>query len=156
MTQNNHRAAVVVAENGLGRYQQTVRIGQHTLIADEPASLGGADAGPAPFDYLLTALGACTSMTLHMYAEVKKLPLTGVTVELTHEKIEVDGQGKVDRIGRIITLNGDLTPDQRTRLLEIANKCPVYRTLQSDIQIESMLQEGAAHEQAGTLAQPRK
>lgn len=152
MTQNNHRAAVVVAENGQGRYQQTVRIGQHTLIADEPDSVGGADAGPAPFDYLLTALGTCTSMTLRMYAEVKKLPLTSIKVELTHEKIEVDGRGKVDRIGRIITLNGNLTAEQRTRLLEIANKCPMYRTLQSDIQIDSELQESAAHEPADTQA----
>lgn len=152
MTQNNHRAAVVIIENGLGRYQQTVRVGQHTLLADEPASVGGADAGPAPFDYLLAALGTCTSMTLRMYAEVKKLPLTGVMVELTHEKVEVDGRGKADRIGRTITLNGDLTPEQRTRLLEIANKCPVYRTLQSDIQIESVLQKG----QLDTLAQSLK
>jgi putative redox protein len=143
MTQNNHHSTVVVNENGQGRYQQTVRAGRHTLIADEPASMGGADAGPAPFDYLLAALGACTSMTLRMYAEIKKLPLTGVSVKLSHEKIEIEGQGKRDRIGRIITLTGDLSPEQRTRLLEIANKCPVHRTLCSDVVIDSSLAASA-------------
>lgn len=144
MTANDQHTPVFVSENGKGRYQQTVSVGRHTLIADEPASVGGADAGPAPFDYLLAGLGACTSMTLRMYAEIKNLPLTAISVELTHEKIEVEGKGKVDRIERIITLTGDLTPEQRTRLLEIANKCPVHRTLRSDIQIDSALAESAA------------
>ncbi len=143
MTQNTHHTPVVVSENGKGRYQQTVSAGRHTLIADEPVSVGGADAGPAPFDFLLTALGACTSMTLRMYAEIKKLPLTGINVELTHEKIDVEGVGKVDHIERIITLSGDLTPEQRTRMLEIANKCPVHRTLCSDIRIDSTLADSA-------------
>lgn len=105
--------------------------------------MGGEDAGPAPFDYLLAALGACTSMTLRMYAEIKKLPLTAISVELTHEKIEVEGKGKIDRIERNIALTGDLTAEQRTRLLEIANKCPMHRTLRSDIQIDSALAEKA-------------
>lgn len=144
MSQNDHHTLVVVSENGQGRYQQSVHTGRHTLIADEPTALGGADAGPAPFDYLLTALGACTSMTLRMYADLKKLPLTGVSVELTYEKIEVEGKGKVDRIERTITLTGDLSPEQRTRMLEIANRCPVHRTLRSDIQIDSTLSESAA------------
>jgi putative redox protein len=144
MTENDHQPPVFVSENGKGRYQQTVSIGRHTMIADEPASVGGADAGPAPFDYLLAGLGACTSMTLRMYAEIKNLPLTGISVELKHEKIEVEGKGKVDRIERIITLTGDLTPEQRTRLLEIANKCPMHRTLCSDIRIDSALAESAA------------
>lgn len=139
MTQNNHQSAVVVSENGKGRYQQTIRAGQHTLIADEPVAAGGGDAGPAPFDYLLAALGACTSMTLRMYAEIKQLPLSGIDVHLSHEKIEVEGLGKVDRIERIITLRGELSPAQRTRMLEIANKCPMYRTLRSDIRIDSTL-----------------
>jgi putative redox protein len=143
MTQNDHRTLVVVGENGQGRYQQTIRTGRHRLIADEPTSVGGEDAGPAPFDYLLAALGACTSMTLRMYAEIKKLPLTAISVELTHEKIEVEGKGKIDRIERNIALTGDLTAEQRTRLLEIANKCPMHRTLRSDIQIDSALAEKA-------------
>lgn len=129
---------VVVSENGRGRYQQTVSVGPHQLIADEPESMGGSDAGPAPFDYLLAGLGACTSMTLRMYAELKKLPLDSVSVTLTHEKIDVDGS-KQDRITRRITLHGDLTPEQRQRMLEIANRCPVHRTLTGNLQIESEL-----------------
>lgn len=130
--------SVVVAENGEGRYQQAVTAGAHRLLADEPVSMGGADAGPAPYDYLLTALGACTSMTLRMYAELKKLPLTRVSVALSHEKIEVDGQ-KVDRITREITLEGELTPEQRQRMLEIANRCPIHRTLSGGVNIDSRL-----------------
>ena len=144
MTQENHPTSVSVGENGLGRYQQSVRIGRHSLLADEPVAVGGEDAGPAPYDYLLAALGACTSMTLRMYAEIKKLPLTAINVELTHEKIEIEGQGKVDRIERTITLDGDLSPEQRARMLEIANKCPMYRTLRSEIRIDSSLAESVA------------
>ena len=130
---------VVVAENGAGRYQQQVTVAAHTLIADEPVSMGGNDAGPAPFDYLLTALGACTSMTLRMYAELKQLPLERVSVTLTHEKIEVEGKGKIDRISRRIGLEGNLTPEQRKRMLEIANRCPVHRTLSGNLEIDSSL-----------------
>lgn len=130
---------VVVAENGLGRYQQTVRAGAHVLVADEPAGMGGADAGPAPYDYLLAALGACTSMTLRMYAERKGLPLRKVTVTLAHEKVEVEGRGRIDRITRRIAVDGELTPEQRERLLEIANRCPVHRTLSGDLDIASSL-----------------
>ena len=129
---------LTVSENGLGCYQQTVSNGRHTLIADEPQAMGGDDAGPAPFDFLLAALGSCTSITLRMYAQRKQLPLTHVSVALSHEKIDVDGQ-RVDRIERHITLTGDLSDEQRARLLEIANKCPMYRTLQSDIRIDSHL-----------------
>jgi len=127
---------LTVSENGLGRYQQTINSGRHTLIADEPLAADGDDAGLAPFDFLLAALGSCTAITLRMYAERKDLPLTHVSVALTHEKTDVDGL-RVDRIERIITLEGDLTLEQRARLLEIANKCPMYRTLQSDIKIDS-------------------
>ena len=86
---------VVVAENGKGRYQQEVSVGQHRLLADEPESVGGADAGPAPFDFLMAALGACTSMTLRMYAERKEIALTGVSVEMDHEKIDIPGRGQI-------------------------------------------------------------
>ncbi len=129
---------VIVAENGQGRYQQQVIAGQHHLIADEPASMGGADAGPAPFDFIMSGLGACTSMTLRMYAERKELPLTRVSVELSHDKLEIDGVQR-DRITRHITLEGDLSPEQRQRLLEIANKCPVHRALSQSIQLDCTL-----------------
>ena len=129
---------VIVAENGQGRYQQQVIAGQHHLIADEPASMGGADAGPAPFDFIMSGLGACTSMTLRMYAERKELPLTKVSVELSHDKVEIDGVQR-DRITRHITLEGDLSPEQRQRLLEIANKCPVHRALSQSMQLDCTL-----------------
>jgi len=129
---------VVVSESGKGRYQQEVRIGQHRLLADEPASTGGDDSGPAPFDFLLTALGACTTMTLRMYAERKALPLQQVSVALRHEKVDVDGIRR-DRIERRITLTGDLKPEERQRLLEIAEKCPVHRTLSQPLLVVSSL-----------------
>lgn len=129
---------VVVAENGKGRYQQAVSAGQHQLIADEPASMGGGDAGPAPFDFIMSGLGACTSMTLRMYAERKSLPLTRVSVALRHDKVEVEGVMR-DRISRDITLEGDLSEEQRQRLLEIANKCPVHRALSQSILLDCAL-----------------
>lgn len=119
---------VIVAENGQGRYQQAVQTGQHHLIADEPASVGGGDAGPAPFDFVMAGLGACTSMTLRMYAERKELALTKISVTLSHQKVDFEG-GQRDHIARTITLEGDLSPEQRQRLLEIAQKCPVHRAL---------------------------
>lgn len=140
---DKHDTPVVISESGRGPYQQNIRVGKHHLIADEPVAMGGGDTGPAPFDFLLASLGSCTSITLRMYADRKKLPLTGVSVELAHDRIEVDGHGKVDRISRKITLQGDLTPEQRNSLLAIANKCPMYRTLQSDIRIESVLATGS-------------
>jgi putative redox protein len=129
---------VVVAENGKGRYQQAVTVGQHQLIADEPESVGGNDAGPAPFDFLMAGLGACTAMTLRMYAERKGLKLVNVSVALSHEKIDVDGE-KRDHIKRNITLVGELSNEERLRLLEIANKCPVHRALSQSLLMTSSL-----------------
>jgi putative redox protein len=131
-------AEVIVRENGQGRYQQEVIAGQHRLVADEPLSIGGADAGPAPFDFLMAGLGACTSMTLRMYAERKGLALTGISVHLSHDKLTVDGVSR-ERIVRRITLDGDLDAGQRARLLDIANKCPVHRALGQPLVIESSL-----------------
>jgi putative redox protein len=132
-------AAVVVSENGNGRYQQTVIAGQHQLLADEPISMGGGDSGPAPFDFIMAGLGACTSMTLRMYAERKGLALTGIQVALTHEKIELDGARR-DLIRRNITLEGELSAEVRQRLLEIAEKCPVHKTLTQSCIIDSKLE----------------
>ena len=129
---------VIVRENGQGRYQQEVIAGQHRLLADEPVSVGGADAGPAPFDYLMAGLGACTSMTLRMYAERKGLALRRVSVDLVHDKATIDGIAR-DRVRRTITLDGDLSPEERARLLEIANKCPVHRALSQPLAIETEL-----------------
>lgn len=130
---------VIVSENGRGRYQQEIVVrGTHHLIADEPTSVGGDDAGPAPFDFLMAGLGACTSMTIRMYAERKQWPLTGVGVALRMDRVEVDGH-KVERIERVITLAGELDGEQRRRLLEIAEKCPTHRVLQQPLRIDSRL-----------------
>lgn len=138
---------VRVAEAGSGRYTQTVRVGRHALVADEPAAAGGNDLGPSPYDLLLAGLGACTAMTLRMYAAQKQWPLEQVAVDLRHEKIHATDceacetkDGKVDRIERVIRVEGDLDQAQRQRLLEIANKCPVHRTLHSEVFIPTRLE----------------
>ncbi|MEQ9468900.1 MAG: alpha/beta fold hydrolase [Ekhidna sp.] len=116
--------------------------GRHQLIADEPSSVGGNDEGPTPYGYLLSGLGACTAMTLRMYADHKKLPLEEVEVKLTHDKIHQQdsensesSKGKIDQITRRIKLTGDLTEDQRKRLIEIANRCPVHKTIEGKPEI---------------------
>jgi len=125
-------------------YTTDVIASGHRLTADEPIAVGGADKGPTPYDYLLAALGTCTAMTLRMYADRKKWPLMGVTVDLQHRKIHVKDceacetdKGYVDRIERAVGLLGDLTVAQQKRLLEIADRCPVHRTLGSEINIVS-------------------
>lgn len=135
-------STVIVEENGRGRYQQDITVGdRHRLVADEPLDNGGEDAGPAPFDLLLAGLGACTAMTVRMYAERKEWPLKHVEVVLRMDKVEDESGHKVDRIERIITLEGDFTGEQRQRLLEIAGKCPVHRILQHPLRIDSRLSE---------------
>ena len=134
------RNVVVTAErSGL---QQNITIGPHQLRADEPPASGGADAGPDPYELLLASLGACTGMTIRMYAERKKWPLEGVQVQLTHSKIYAEDCANcetqprfLDRIERKISFTGNLSPDQLQRLREIADKCPVHRTLSSQVQI---------------------
>lgn len=137
---------VVVEEDGEGRFSQRVSVGRHVLVADEPVSAGGGDRGPSPYDLLSAALGACTSMTLRMYAAQKNWPLEKVRVSLKHDKIHASDcadcetrEGKVDRIRREITLAGDLDPAQRQRLLEIADRCPVHRTLNAEVSVQTTL-----------------
>jgi uncharacterized OsmC-like protein len=122
--------------------QQTVTIGPHHLLADEPVAAGGEDTGPGPYDYLLAGLGACTSMTMRMYADRKALPLERVTVTLKHNKIHAEDcaecetkAGMLDQIDLAIKVEGALDADQRKRLMEIADKCPVHRTLTSEVRI---------------------
>lgn len=135
-----HETVVTVSETKEGLYTQKVEAGHHVFAADEPADLGGLDKGPAPYDFLLTALGACTSMTLRMYANQKKWDLQRVSVRLAHRKeTSADGK-KTDVITREIAVEGALDEEQRARLLEIADKCPVHRTLtENERRIESKL-----------------
>jgi uncharacterized OsmC-like protein/pimeloyl-ACP methyl ester carboxylesterase len=141
---------VTVTETGGGKFQQSVVIGPHRLVADEPVAAGGLDSGPGPYDLLLSALGACTSMTMRLYAEHKKLPLERVSVTLSHAKVHAQDceecetkEGKIDRIERAITMTGNLSDEQRARLLEIADKCPVHRTLHSEVNIRTKEQRPA-------------
>ncbi len=141
---------VVVRETRRGRFQQEIISGVHRLIADEPVNAGGLDSGPGPYELLLAALGACTSMTLRLYADRKGLPLTRVQVRLRHSRIYATDcaecetkEGMLDRIERAITLEGDLDAGERARLMEIADKCPVHRTLKSEIDI-CTVEEAAA------------
>ena len=138
-------ARTVTVESARG-LKQSIHAGEHALTADEPAGAGGEGAGPDPYELLLSALGACTSMTLVLYARHKGWPLARVSVRLAHDKIHAEDcaecetkTGIVDRIEREITLEGDLSEDQRARLLQIANRCPVHRTLTSQIDIVSRL-----------------
>lgn len=136
---------VVVTGTGAG-YAQQIIAGEHRLVSDEPEASGGTDMGPGPYDLLLAALGSCTSMTVAMYARRKHWPLETIRVRLRHSKVhatdcaDCDTQvAKLDRIERDIELVGALDDEQRARLMEIADKCPVHRTLTSDIDIQTRL-----------------
>ena len=133
---------VVVRETRESKFQQTVTVGPHHMTADEPVAAGGEDTGPGPYDFVLAGLGACTSMTMRMYADRKSLPLDRVTVTLKHGKIHASDceecetrEGMLDQIERDIAIEGNLDAEQRKRLMEIADKCPVHRTLTSEIRI---------------------
>lgn len=135
-----------VVHGSASGFAQEITVGSHRIPADEPAAAGGTDVGPSPYDLLSAALGACTSMTVSLYARRKKWPLESVTVTLRHSKIHAADcetcetkEGKIDRFEREIELHGELSDEQRARLLEIANKCPVHRTLTSEIDIRTRL-----------------
>jgi putative redox protein len=142
---NTAPGTVRVRETGAGKFQQEIVTAPHRLLADEPVDAGGLDSGPGPYDLLLAALGACTSMTVRLYADRKQLPLKRTQVRLHHEKIYAEDcaecetkDGRIDRIDRAITFEGELTAAQRARLLEIADKCPVHRTLKSEVNIRTV------------------
>ncbi len=142
-------AQVVVAETTQGKFLNHVVAGSHRFLADEPVSIGGFDAGPSPYDLLGAALGACTSMTLRMYADRKEMPLDRVTVEVSHDKVHVDDAAaagespsasrRIDQFTRVVRLEGDLDDDQRASLLSIADRCPVHRTLEQSSTIVTEL-----------------
>lgn len=133
---------VVIRETRKSKFNQIISVGPHRLVADEPVAAGGEDAGPGPYDFLLAGLGACTSMTMRLYADRKSLPLDRVTVTLKHSKIYAKDcaecemrDGMLDQIERDIAIDGALDAEQRKKLMEIADKCPVHRTLTSQIRI---------------------
>ncbi|MBO6717617.1 MAG: OsmC family protein [Rhizobiaceae bacterium] len=141
---------VRVMETAEGKFQNAVQAGRHRMFADEPESFGGLDTGPSPYDFLSVALGACTSMTLRMYADHKKLDLGRVSVDVSHAKIhardcdecteeERAGSGRIDRFERVISVEGEVSEEVRDKLLEIADKCPVHRTLEAGAKVKSVL-----------------
>ena len=138
----NTPAANVVVRGSASGFQQEVTVGKHTLRADEPVSAGGTQSAPDPYDYLLTALGSCTSMTIGWYARHHKIPLENITVALRHSRIHAQDcaecatkNGLLDRIDLDVQLTGPITPEQHAKLMEVAGKCPVHRTLKSEIDI---------------------
>ena len=142
-TETKERTPDVVVRGTAANFLQKVVAGRHHLQADEPIAAGGGDAAPEPYDYLLTALGVCTSMTIGLYARRKQIPLENITVSLRHSRIHAKDceecetkAGMLDRIDAEIALTGALTPEQHAKLMEIAGKCPVHRTLKSEIDIK--------------------
>lgn len=141
-TQSNDKTADVVVRGDVRSFRQDVVVGKHSLSADEPVSAGGGDAGPDPYEYLLTSLGVCTSMTVGLYARRKQIPLENITVSLRHSRIYAKDceecetkEGMLDRIDVEVELTGSLSAEQHAKLMEIAGKCPVHRTLTSEINI---------------------
>jgi uncharacterized OsmC-like protein len=140
----------VVVRGSASGFAQEILAGRHRLVGDEPVSAGGTNTGPTPYDLLLAALGSCTSMTVGLYARRKGWPLESVTVRLFHSRVHAEDcancetkEGMLDRIDAVIELNGRLTEEQRKRLLEIAEICPVHRTLQSEMEIRSRLEDAS-------------
>jgi putative redox protein len=140
--QQSDKAPDVVVHGNTRSFRQEIVAGKHSLVADEPISASGGDAGPDPYDYLLTSLGVCTSMTVGLYARRKQMPLENITVSLWHSRIHAKDceecetkEGMLDRIDVKIELTGSLNAEQHSKLMEIAGKCPVHRTLTSEVNI---------------------
>jgi putative redox protein len=141
-TQNDKEAPHIIVRGSAQDFRQEISAGKHHLVADEPVNVGGGDAGPDPYDYLLTSLGVCTSMTVGFYARRNKLPLEKITISLWHSRIHATDceecqirEGMLDRIDVEVELTGSLTPEQHAKLMQVAAKCPVHRTLTSEINI---------------------
>ena len=141
--QENAKPPDVVVRGSAREFLQEIVAGKHHLRADEPVSAGGGDTAPGPYDYLLTALGVCTSMTVGYYARRKQIPLENITVSLRHHRIHARDceqcetkAGMLDRIDLQVELTGSITPQQRAELMAVAAKCPVHRTLKSEIDIK--------------------
>jgi putative redox protein len=141
-TEANKQTPHIVVRGDAQNFQQEITAGKHHFVADEPLSVGGGDAGPDPYDYLLASLGVCTSMTVGFYARRNKWPLEKIMVSLWHSRIHARDcedcetkDGMVDRIDVEVELTGPLSPEQHAKLMEIAAKCPVHRTLTSEINI---------------------
>jgi uncharacterized OsmC-like protein len=142
----------VRVESGSVHYAQNITIGPHLLHADEPAHIGGNDAGPNAYELLLAALGACVCITLQMYAARKQWPLYAVRVEVSHENVlldsDRDGEARIEMVDRIsvrVALSGDLSEDQLGRLMQIAERCPIHRMLVPQVQIQTTRDLTAAH-----------
>ena len=140
--ENHDKTLHVVVRGGADSFKQEITAGQHRLVADEPVSAGGGDAGPDPYDYLLAGLGVCTSMTVGLYARRKQLPLESIKVSLWHSRIHAKDceecetkEGMVDRIDVEVELTGALSAEHHAALMNIAARCPVHRTLTSEINI---------------------
>ncbi|PYL26860.1 MAG: hypothetical protein DMF37_00540 [Verrucomicrobia bacterium] len=141
-TQSSNKTADVIVRGDARSFRQEIVTGKHRLRADEPVSAGGGDTGPDPYDYLLAALGVCTSMTVGLYARRKQIPLENITVSLRHSRIYAKDceecetkEGMLDRIDVEVELAGSLSAEQHDKLMEIAAKCPVHRTLTSEIDL---------------------
>src|ERR1700691_3674581 len=139
------RGVVVVTESDARPYGQRIIVGEHELTSDEPSTIGGADSGPTPYDLLLAGLGACTAITVRMYADRKGWPLRQTTVRLRHQRIHAKDcascettLGQLDQIERELQFEGELTDEQRARLMDIAERCPVHRTLESEVLVSTV------------------
>ncbi len=151
MTQSESHEGTVTARIGRSGYRIEIDASGHALVSDEPSEMGGSDAGATPYDLVLAALGACTAMTLRMYADRKKWPLEGVVVHMHHSRSHVvdeqhceDRPARLDHIERTLEIAGPLTHDQRVKLAEIAERCPVHRTLDAGVRITTRLSAAGA------------
>ncbi len=140
--ETDKEAPHIVVRGGADSFKQEIVAGKHHLVADEPVSVGGGNAGPDPYDYLLAALGVCTSMTIGFYARRNRLPLENIKVSLWHSRVHARDceecetrDGMVDRIDVEVELTGSLSAEQHAKLMEVAARCPVHRTLTSEINI---------------------